>query len=182
MDNPLYLFAILTPWLVVLCYYDCRYRCLPNQLTLSVLLIALVWRFGSGGLPSFCDGLTGGLFSGLFLLLPFYLRSAGGGDVKMLTAVGCVLGFSRVALLLLITSVSGLILAIVMLIFGLATGQRLKHYLRCLFDWRYDRKAGRESLPPKSDERARIPFGVAIAVGVWGTLFVEIIQRNGVSG
>lgn len=179
MNDPLYIFAVLTPWLVILCYYDCRFRRLPNILTVSAIVIALAWRLLFGGLPSFCGGLAGGVFSGLFLLLPFYLRAAGGGDVKMLAAVGCVLGFSRVALFLLATSVAGIVLAVVMLIAGFANGARLKHIFRCIFDWRYDRKQGRESLPPKSDERSRIPFGVAIAVGVWGALLWEIMLKNG---
>lgn len=179
MSDPLYIFAALTPWLAILCYYDCRFRRLPNLLTIGGMLIALVWRFGIDGFPSLCGGLTGGLFSGLFLLLPFYLRAAGGGDVKMLMAAGCVLGFGRVAHLLLATSVAGIVLAIFMLVSGFASGKRLIHYFRCLLDWRYDRKLGRESLPPKSDERSRIPFGVAIAVGVWTTLLWEITLKSG---
>ena len=52
---------------------------------------------------------------------------------------------------------------------------RLKHAMRCLFDWRYDRVAGRAALPPKEDEGNRIPFGVAIAIGTWATLIMETV-------
>ncbi len=176
MNHPLYPLVALTPWLAVLCYYDCRFRRLPNPLTLGMAVIVLAWRLGADGMPSAWSGLAGGLLCGAFLLIPFYLRGAGGGDVKMLFAAGCAIGLGRCALFLLLVSISGIVLAAVMLLCGLANAKRLKHYARSVFDWRYDRKAGRASLPPKSDERSRVPFGVAIAAGVWLTLAVELMQ------
>jgi prepilin signal peptidase PulO-like enzyme (type II secretory pathway) len=55
------------------------------------------------------------------------------------------------------------------------TAARLKHFFRSVFDWRYDRAAGRAAIPPKTDERARVPFGIAIALGTWATLVLEAI-------
>ena len=173
------IFAALTPCLAVLCYYDCRYRKLPNFLTFGLMTVAAVWRLGYGGWPLLLNGLAGGLLAGAFLLLPFYLRGAGGGDVKMLAACGTVLGAARIPLLLLATSVAGLVLMAVMLTAGLASGSRLRHLFRSLCDWRYDRRAGRAALPPRDDERVRVPFGGAIAVGTWATLIVEIARQNG---
>ena len=61
---------------------------------------------------------------------------------------------------------AGLVLAMGMLIFRQADGARLKHYARCLVDWRYDRKAGAAALPSKESQRARVPFGIAIGAGL----------------
>ncbi|MBR0458893.1 MAG: prepilin peptidase [Victivallales bacterium] len=166
--------VLATPWLAVLCWNDCKYRRLPNYLTLGMLAGALIWRLGYGRLPMFLDGLYGGLASALFLLIPFLLGGAGGGDLKMLSAVGCMLGLRRIPMLLFCTSASGFVMAVGMLIAGKVDGSRLKHWARCVFDWRYDRKAGREALPPKTDERVRLPFGVAIALGLWLTLGLEL--------
>ncbi len=179
MFSPMTILWVVTPWLAVLCYWDCRYRRLPNPLTFGAMAVALVWRLGMGGTGAFLDGVSGGVLCGLFLLLPFLLKGAGGGDLKMMCAAGCLLGTARTALMLLATSLSGCVLACVMLLAGWADGKRLKHYFRCLFDWRYDRKAGREQLPPPSDERNRLPFGVAIALGVWITLIFEIYGKGG---
>ena len=176
---PLALFAGLTPWLVILCYQDCRWRRLPNVLTFGGALLALAARYGYGGIALGNAGLFGGIVCSLFLLLPFILHSAGGGDVKMLFAVGCAIGLDRAAVAILFISLAGLGLMLVMLFSGLADGRRLKHYLRCVFDWRYDRKAGREKLPPKSSEKCRVPFGVAIAVGTWLSLAFEIFVVSG---
>ena len=67
-------------------------------------------------------------------------------------------------------SIAGLVLAIVLLCLGKVAAKRLLHYLRIIFDWRYDRKKGAEGLPPKESEKGRIPFGVAIAAGTLATL------------
>ena len=162
--------AAMSVWLAVLCYHDCRYRALPNALTLGGAAVALAVRYGAGGWAGGNSGVAGGIVCGLFLLLPFFLHSAGGGDVKMLFAVGCIMGLGRAGEVILFTSLAGLLLMFVMLVVGKADGSRLKHCIRSLFDWRYDRAAGKATLPPKDNEKVRVPFGVAIAVGTWATL------------
>ena len=174
MSPALVVFSLLTPYLAVLCYLDCRYRRLPNVLTLGGALVALAARYGAGGMACGNEGALGGIVCGLFLLLPFVMHAAGGGDVKMLAAVGCALGLGRVVETILFTSIAGLLLMGVFLIWGNADSSRLKHMFRSAFDWRYDRKAGRAALPPKDSERCRVPFGVAIAVGAWTALIWEM--------
>lgn len=166
-------FILLSAWLAVLVYHDCRHRRLPNALTLGGALVVLAWRFGCG-MASFMDGVWGGVVCGLFLLLPFILHAAGGGDVKMLFAVGCVMGIGRTAETILFTSLAGLLLMLVMLIWCNADSRRLRHFFRSAFDWRYNRADGAKSLPPKSDEKCRVPFGVAIAAGTWLALLYSI--------
>lgn len=159
----------LSIWLLVLCVQDWRWRRLPNPWTLGGAAVALAWRLGMGA-RAFADGVAGGLLCAALLLLPFLLHAAGGGDVKMLFAVGCALGKAHALEALLCISVAGLVLAPAMILAGKASGGRLKHWARCVFDWRYDRAAGRAALPPRDDERYRVPFGIAIAAGTWATL------------
>lgn len=166
--------AILSVWLLALCVEDARRRVLPNALTLGGALVALAWRLGAGGLPAFMGGFMGGVFCALLLIVPFLLHSAGGGDVKMLFAVGAALGRGRTVGLLFHISLAGLVLALVFLVFGRVDRSRLVHYTRCVFDWRYDRAAGRAALPPKTSEKARVPFGLAIAAGTWLELFMPL--------
>ncbi len=73
-------------------------------------------------------------------------------------------------------SIAGFILSLIMWLAGRVDMSRVKHYARCVFDWGYDRKSGREALPSRDNERCRIPFGVAIAVGVWATFVWNISQ------
>lgn len=167
--------ALLTPWLIVLCVSDVRHRRLPNVLTLGGLLVAFTMAFGLGGLPALCDSLLAAGAGFLFLFLPFLLRAAGAGDVKMIAAAAAFLGLNNVFFFLMATSFGGLFVALVMICMKQVTSARLKHAFRTLFDWRYDRKAGLAALPPKDDERARVPFGCAIAIGAWATLLMEVL-------
>jgi Flp pilus assembly protein protease CpaA len=116
------------------------------------------------------DGFAAACIAGVFLLIPFLLRGAGGGDVKMLFAAGAVVGWGGLFELLWITSLAGLVMAVVMLLAGELDPSRIKHYLRCLWDWHYDRAAGAAVLPPKDGLRFRVPFSVPIAIGLLAAL------------
>ncbi len=169
MSETLFRICAATPWLIALCVFDIRQRRLPNAGTMGGALAFLVYAAGVGGLPLFVRELSAGALAALFLILPFILHAAGGGDVKMLFACGILVGLKQIVPLLFFVSVSGLIVAVAMGIFGRVDVSRLRHYARCLFDWRYDRKAGKAKLPPPTAERCRVPFGVAIALGTWLT-------------
>lgn len=168
-------FVPAVPWALVLCWCDCRNRRLPNWLTLGGWAAVLAWRFGYGGAGSFLNGFAASMAAAAFLFLPFLLRGAGGGDIKMLAAAGAFLGWERVLPLLLYTSFAGLFVAVGMLLAGRLNPARLKHYLRCLFDWRYDRAAGRAALPPAESEQVRVPFSLAIAAGLLAALVMPLI-------
>ena len=118
---------------------------------------------------------VGGAIAGGLLLIPFLIRAAGAGDVKYLCAGGLLVGFPAVLPMLLIASLAGLVLGAAMRISGALDGARVKHLFRCLFDWSYDRAEGRKTLPDREDEKARIPFGAAISVGIWTTLLLRLI-------
>ena len=165
--------ALLTPGLVFLCVSDVRRRTLPNAWTLGGLCVALAVAAGFGGTPGFLDSLAAAGCGVLFLILPFLLRAAGAGDVKMLAACAAFVGLANVPFFLMAVSFAGLFVAAVMVFTRQVSAARLKHAFRTLFDWRYDRRAGAAAIPPKDDERARIPFGVAIAIGTWATLVQE---------
>ena len=155
MTTSLAILLALTPALAVLCYTDCKLRRLPNAITIPLACAALVWRLGYGGLELAMLGLGGGLVCFLFLLIPFLMKGV------------------------LCTSIAGVILAVVMICIGLADTRRLKHYANCVFNPKYDRKAGREALPPASDERVRVPYGVAISLGTVFTLVIETLLVRG---
>jgi len=175
VTQTVYVIAAATPWVAVLAWYDWKFRRLPNWLTLGGAAAALAWHFGWGGVPYLLNSLLGGVVAGGLLLIPFLIRAAGAGDVKYLFAGGLLTGFPAVFPMLLLASLFGLVLGIAMRLCGALDGARVKHLFRCLFDWRYDRAEGRKSLPSREDERARIPFGVAISAGVWTTLLLRLL-------
>lgn len=179
------LFAIATVWLATLAWCDCRTRQLPNMLTLPPVLILPLFYWitlwiktdvWTGFRTGFLMSIAGAAIGGIFLLVPYLLRGAGAGDVKMLTACGALAGFPGVVMMLIFTSIAGLILGLVMIIWGKTDPARLKHALRCAFDPSYDRAQGKAALPDKKNEKVRIPYGVAIAAGTWICLLVTAVQ------
>ena len=126
-------FSVITIWLTVLGWYDCNYRRLPNYLTLSGAAVFLIMRFALLGTAGVVDGLIGGLIGGAFLLLPFLMRGAGAGDVKMFFAVGCLAGSKPIFPIMIMATVFGLILGVAMIIKGKLDSSRIKHFFKCCF-------------------------------------------------
>ena len=166
---------LATPWLIWLSVVDFRKRELPNSLTLGGAALMAVIALAQG-VNCLLGSLLTAFLASLFLLLPFFLRAAGAGDVKMLFAAGLTAGPGNTLNLILLVSLAGLILALAMLLLKQVDPARLKHYLRCLFDFRYDRAEGRKALPPKDAESCRVPFGAAIAAGLWVNLLIQLIH------
>jgi prepilin peptidase CpaA len=121
---------------------------------------------GYGGTSLLIEGFASAFAAGALLFIPFLMKGAGGGDVKMMFAAGAVVGWARLIPMLFMISLFGVIIGVIMLISGKMDGARLKHYMRCLFDWRYDRKAGAKELPPKESEKVRMPFSIPITLGM----------------
>ena len=170
--------VLLTPWLGYLCWSDAKRRRLPNVWTLGGLAAGLLVQSGFWGVAGLEDGFFAALVAVAFILVPFLVRAAGAGDLKMLAACGAFVGMRWVPFFLMAVSFAGLIVALGMLCARQVSAARLKHCFRSLFDWRYDRKAGKVALPPKDDERARVPFGIAIALGTWATLLAELAAKS----
>ncbi len=93
----------------------------------------------------------------------------------MLFAAGLIAGPGNTLNLILLVSLAGLVLAVLMLAFRKVNAARVKHYCRCLFDFRYDRTEGRKTLPPPDAESCRVPFGAAIAAGLFLNLLMQLV-------
>lgn len=91
--------GILIPAAIV----DMKKMIIPDKITLSGILIALIFRLFYGEMP-FWNYLTAGLvFGGLLLVLAIITNGGmGGGDIKLFTFVGLMLGLmpSLIALIL----------------------------------------------------------------------------------
>ena len=165
---------LATPWLVYLSVSDIRRRSLPNRWVYGGMLVMLAAALGVSWQYAFAS-VTVGFLCALFLFLPYLVRAAGAGDVKMLFAAGMIAGPGNVLNLILLISIAGLCLALAMLGMRQVDTARLKHYWHCLVDFHYDRAAGRQALPPIESEACRVPFGIAIAAGLFLNLLIQLI-------
>ena len=152
-------------------FLDLRDRRIPNWLTFGTLLLALVLRLASGFAP-LLDGL-GGAGLGLVLgILLFAIGALGGGDGKLLIAVGAFLGIDGFVGAALVIGILGGLLGVavavrrgVILPALLEAGGMLKRWVRF-----------RRTPDPKTVESpgaVTVPCGVAISLGAlflwfWG--------------
>src|SRR5438128_1409522 len=96
----------------VACLTDLRHRRIPNVLTFGSALLAIGYRAAVGGGHGFVQAL-GGWFTGVaFFVVPFALGGMGGGDVKLVAALGAWLGPADTVWLALYTGAAGGVLAL----------------------------------------------------------------------
>ena len=76
------------------------------------LLFGLLLHFTLGGWRQLGTAAAAGLCCGLIFLLFHLAGGMGGGDVKLITAVGCIAGLSLIQPLLILTSLAGGVMAI----------------------------------------------------------------------
>jgi prepilin peptidase CpaA len=91
---------------------------IPNRLTSSLLCLGLTLQFILGGWSALGEAALGTAV-GLAVLLPLHLlRATGAGDVKLLAALGAVLGPHWILLAGLYTLIAGGVLALGYLVLG----------------------------------------------------------------
>lgn len=154
--------AVLGLVLVVCVCFDLKERRIPNWITVPGLAAGLAlhtWLGGTGGLV---NALAGAAFGAAVMAIPFSLSWVGGGDLKLLAAIGALMGATFTMTALLFGLAAGGLMALGWLAF---TGN-LARSLRYLFlVW----------LPmPRVKPAALsspIPFGPALALGVLVAMF-----------
>jgi prepilin peptidase CpaA len=108
--------GVLSAGLLAATVIDLRTRRIPNMLTASMAALGLGLA-AAGASDNTIGASLAGLVFGLLLMLPGYaLGATGAGDVKLMAAVGAILGPALVLLAFICTSIAGGVLAIVIAI------------------------------------------------------------------
>jgi prepilin peptidase CpaA len=140
---------------------DVRSRRIPNWLCASLLLagIALnVWRYGATGVVMAFAGAA----LGLVILLPFYaLGAMGAGDVKLLAALGALVGPQLLVSVAVYAAIAGGVMSLVILA---KRGRLLLALNEVVVQHRVPTRSG-----------ATAPYGVAIASGVYLSLLLPSV-------
>jgi prepilin peptidase CpaA len=167
MSFPPVVFQIVLALVVIVAAaYDVRFRRIPNWLVLAGLVLGI-------GLNTFLfewSGLRHSLFGlglGFLVYFPLYLlRGMGAGDVKLMAAIGSIVGAANWLGIFLITAVLGGLIAIILLLFR----GRLRNSLwnvAFLVQRLSTLKApyAREELDISSPKSMKLPHGLVIACG-----------------
>ena len=117
---------VLAPLLIGAAVYDVRYRKIPNWLTLGGVLLGFAINFAigppEGGVVFALQGFAAGF--GIYMVL-YILRAMGAGDVKLMAAVGALVGWERWFGIFFATAIAGSVMAIALV----AARGRLKRTL-----------------------------------------------------
>jgi prepilin peptidase CpaA len=171
IDAALVVIMVLGMWL------DVRTRRIPNGLTATAVMVALALRAVLGAGP-LIDGVFGAGLA-LALLLPlFALGGVGGGDAKLLVAVGAFLGPKGFLVALLATAIAGGLLSTA---YAARRGVILPVLLNTRELLRYVFTGGRsgERTTLEAPGTLSVPYGIAIAAGALFALWYEGGMRVG---
>lgn len=157
---------------------DARSRRIPNLLTLTVVAAVIIggflffalqgnWQEGWKWLQFSAKGWLVGI--GIFLI-PFMLGGMGGGDVKLLGAIGAFKGVGFVIETALFGALWGGVLALLAIIFSKKTGILKRFGFGLKLFTVTGGQAGKEFMLPDENvnerEKLYVPYGVAIFLGV----------------
>lgn len=155
------------------CVCDLRTRRIPQVLTIGGAAAGIVFHLATGGWMAGATSLAGWGLGILIFLLPFALGGLGGGDVKLLGALGAWLGPTEAVWLGIYTGIAGGILAIVWSLANGYLGQALRNVYLLLMHWRV---GGLRPLPELTLEHGRAPrlaYAVPILAGTTVTLWLR---------
>jgi len=159
--------AVLALGLGAAVFTDVRTRRIPNWLTGAIAGAAFGLAFGGGPVTPLRALL--GLVVGLALMLPGHIIGAtGAGDVKLMAAVGAVVGPDVIFRAFLYSAVAGGVLAVVVAVRRGRLGTTLKATTNLVTQPVHAKRA-----IEASDRANRFAYGPAIAVGTFFSLVVH---------
>jgi len=159
--------AVLALGLGAAVFTDVRTRRIPNWLTGAIAGAAFGLAFGGGPVTPMRALL--GLVVGLALMLPGHIIGAtGAGDVKLMAAVGAVVGPDVIFRAFLYSAVAGGVLAVVVAVRRGRLGTTLKATTNLVTQPVHAKRA-----IEASDRANRFAYGPAIAVGTFFSLVVH---------
>ena len=147
---------------------DVRTKKIPNWLTYSGLLSALLFRFALAGWAALERGLAAVLVAGGIFFLLFLLGGMGGGDVKLMASVAAWAGSSQVKAVLIAAAIAGGVLAIAYIVLGGRIRKTLFNVFEIIGHHVTSGLRPHPSLNIRQGTATRVPYGLAIAMG---TLF-----------
>lgn len=164
------IYSILIAFVLIAAIYDAATQRIPNWTSLLIVVLGLGWNsFFTEGLGVRDSSL--GLLAGLLMMLPSYVFGGmGAGDVKLIAAIGSVVGINQVLDVALCSYVAMFVMA---LLFIVVRGDLLKllHRLRMLIYglslgvWAYKKP------DPSDAASSRMPLAPAIALATCYVLY-----------
>lgn len=169
---------VLLALLVAAAIYDVRFRRIPNWLTLTGVILGFLINgligVPEGGLLFALEGFA--VAFGVYMVL-YVLRAMGAGDVKLMAAVGALVGWQRWFGIFLVTAITGGVMAFVLVTVRGRLNKTLWNVGFILSEMRHGRPAyvGKEELDVRSPRAVGLPHGAVIAIAT--VFFLALSMR-----
>jgi prepilin peptidase CpaA len=157
----------------IACLWDLRCRRIPNTLTLGAAAAAIGFHAIVGGIDGGLTSVGGWLVGVALLFLPFALGGMGGGDVKLLGALGAWVGPADAVWLALYTGIAGGVLAIVIAAVRGYLPAAGRNIWALLMFWRVMGLKPMPSLTLQSGSAPRMAYAAPILAGTVVTLWLR---------
>jgi len=110
------IYSMLIVFVLIAAIHDAATQRIPNWISLVIILLGMGWNiFSTEGLKAWDSGL--GLLAGFVLMLPSYVFGGmGAGDVKLIAAIGSVLGIDHVLDVVLYSYMAMFVMAILFIV------------------------------------------------------------------
>ena len=153
--------------------FDVKSRRIPNFITFPSILLGLVLHLALGGWRQLLSSLGAGLICGVVFLLFYIAGGMGAGDVKLMTAVGCIAGMPHVAYLLVLTALSGGVMAVALALAHGRLQQTITNVGALATHHSHEGLQPHPDLNLSNHSTLRLPYALAIAGGSLLTLYFQ---------
>jgi prepilin peptidase CpaA len=157
--------------------YDVRYRRIPNWLTVLGVILGFALNTFLWGWPGFRHSLIGFGIAFVSYLALYALRAMGAGDVKLMAAVGAIVGGPDWFGIFIVTAIIGGIMALILVAVRKRVTSTFWNVGFIINEMKSGRPAyvGKEELDVHHPKALGLPHGAVIAVG---TLFFLAVAAH----
>ncbi len=157
--------------------FDIKSRRIPNILTGPALLAGLLLHLSLDGWHGLLSSFGAALLCGAVFLIFHLAGGMGAGDVKLIAATGCMVGLPNSGYLLVLTAITGGVMAVGM---ALMRGRLKSTLFNVAALATHHKEQGLTPHPELNVLNAstlRLPYGLAIAAGCCATLYMQGLAR-----
>lgn len=181
--------ALLLALILVSGFCDLKERKIPNKITFAGIIIGILFNLITGGWTGLLQAILG-LFTGLAIFfLPFAMGGMGAGDVKLMGAIGALMGWQFSLMTAVYSALIGGVMVLGYLTFKGTLRETLRKMIFSLinilltfannlgYNEHVYRAQKRIQKNDHSYQKIYIPYGVAIA---GGAVLVLVAYQQGI--
>jgi prepilin peptidase CpaA len=157
--------------------YDVRSRRIPNFITLPAIGLGLLLHAVFGGWRQLATAAAGGLICGLIFLVFYLAGGMGAGDVKLITATGCIAGLSLIGHLLILTALAGGVMAIGLAVYRRQLVETWHNMCSLVIHHQNMGLTPHPQFNVGNERTLRLPYALAIAAGSGLSLCLVVMRR-----